>query len=45
MVFPGVGKRQEERINLAINRKAKILGRRKILETFCPSTCIKRKGC
>jgi hypothetical protein len=42
MGFPVVGKQQEERIYLAINGKAKILGRRKKL-VFFSSIFIKQK--
>jgi hypothetical protein len=43
MLFPGVRKRREGRIYLAVIRKAKILRRRKRNWRLLPSTFIKRR--
>jgi hypothetical protein len=40
MVLPGTGRHQEERKELAKNKKGKIVGQKKRLETFCPLTHI-----
>lgn len=37
MTQPGTGRHQEDRKELAQNLKGKTVGRRKRLETFCPS--------
>jgi hypothetical protein len=42
LVYPGIGKKQEEGKEL-INKKRRVAGRKKRLETFCPPTYIKLK--
>jgi hypothetical protein len=41
-VYPGTNGHQEERKELERNLKGKIAGRKKRLETFCPSIDIKK---
>jgi hypothetical protein len=43
MVYPGIGRHRDKRKELARNRKGRIVGGKKRLETVCPSTCIKTK--
>lgn len=41
MVQSDTGRHQEERKKQAKNRKGRIVGGKKKLDTVCPSTCIK----